>query len=327
MNDPNTRAPRLLERYREEMLVRRYANRTITSYVSWVRRYLRFHHLRHPREMGQDEINAFLTHLAVTEKLSASSQNQALGALLFLYRTVLGFDVGSLEGVVRGHRPQRLPVVLTENEVRRVLSNLQGTPALVAPILYGSGLRLMEALCLRIKDVDFEKNSIVVRDGKGDKDRITMLPESLKASLQSHLRSVYGLHQKDLSEGWGRVELPNALARKYVNAAKEWGWQWVFPQQHRWRNRKSGEQGRYHIDASQIQKAMRAAVQAAGIHKPAKCHTLRHSFATHLLERGYDIRTIQELLGHSDVKTTMIYTHVLNRGVVGVKSPADLLFS
>ena len=327
MNDPNTRAPRLLERYREEMLVRRYANRTITSYVSWVRRYQRYHHLRHPREMGQDEINAFLTHLAVTEKLSASSQNQALGALLFLYRTVLGFDVGSLEGVVRGHRPQRLPVVLTENEVRRVLSNLQGTPALVAQILYSSGLRLMEALCLRIKDVDFEKNSIVVRDGKGDKDRITMLPESLKASLQSHLRSVYGLHQKDLSEGWARVELPNALARKYVNAAKELGWQWIFPQQHRWRNRKSGEQGRHHIDASQIQKAMGAAVQAAGIHKPAKCHTLRHSFATHLLERGYDIRTIQELLGHSDVKTTMIYTHVLNRGVVGVKSPADLLFS
>jgi integron integrase len=327
MNDPNIRAPRLLERYREEMLVRRYAKRTITSYVSWVRRYLRFHHLRHPREMGQDEINAFLTNLAVIENLSASSQNQALGALLFLYRTVLGGDVGSLEGVVRGHRPQRLLVVLTEDEVRRVLSNLQGTPALVAQILYGSGLRLMEALCLRIKDVDFEKNSIVVRDGKGDKDRITMLPESLKASLQSHLRSVYGLHQKDLSEGWGRVELPNALARKYVNAVKEWGWQWVFPQQHRWRNRKSGEQGRYHIDASQIQKAMRAAVQAAGIHKPAKCHTLRHSFATHLLERGYDIRTIQELLGHSDVKTTMVYTHVLNRGVVGVKSPADLLFS
>jgi integron integrase len=242
MNDPITRAPRLLERYREEMLVRRYANRTITSYVSWVRRYLRFHHLRHPREMGQDEINAFLTHLAVSENLSASSQNQALGALLFLYRTVLGGDVGNLEGVVRGHRPQRLPVVLTEDEVRRVLSNLQGTPALVAQILYGSGLRLMEALCLRIKDVDFEKNSIVVRDGKGDKDRITMLPESLKASLQSHLTSVYALHQKDLSEGWGRVELPNALARKYVNAAKEWGWQWIFPQQHRWRNRKSGEQ-------------------------------------------------------------------------------------
>ena len=274
-----------------------------------------------------DQINAFLTQLAVSEKLSASSQNQALGALLFLYRTVLGFDVGSLEGVVRGHRPQRLPVVLTENEVRRVLSNLQGTPALVAQILYSSGLRLMEALCLRIKDVDFEKNSIVVRDGKGDKDRITMLPESLKASLQSHLSSVYALHQKDLSEGWARVELPNALARKYVNAAKELGWQWIFPQQHRWRNRKSGEQGRHHIDASQIQKAMRAAVQTAGIHKPAKCHTLRHSFATHLLERGYDIRTVQELLGHSDIKTTMIYTHVLNRGVVSVKSPADLLFS
>ena len=204
MNDPNIRAPRLLERYREEMLVRRYAKRTITSYVSWVRRYLRFHHLRHPREMGQDEINAFLTHLAVTEKLSASSQNQALGALLFLYRTVLGGDVGNLEGVVRGHRPQRLPVVLTEDEVRRVLSNLQGTPALVAQILYGSGLRLMEALCLRIKDVDFEKNSIVVRDGKGGKDRITMLPESLKASLKSHLTSVYALHSDACSSASSR---------------------------------------------------------------------------------------------------------------------------
>ena len=327
MNDPNIRAPRLLDRYREEMLVRRYAKRTITSYVTWVRRYLRYHHLRHPREMGQDEINAFLTHLAVYEKLSASSQNQALGALLFLYRTVLGGDVGSLDGVVRGHRPRRLPVVLTEKEVRIVLGNLQGTPALVAQILYGSGLRLMEALCLRIKDVDFEKNSIVVRDGKGDKDRITMLPASLKVSLQAHLTNVFALHQKDLSDGWGRVELPDALARKYVNAAKEWGWQWVFPQQHRWRNRRSGEQGRHHMDASLVQKAMRAAVQAAGIHKPAKCHTLRHSFATHLLEHGYDIRTIQELLGHSDIKTTMIYTHVLNRGVLGVKSPADLLFS
>ena len=241
-------------------------------------------------------------------------------------------------GGVRGHRPRRVPVVLTDTEVRIVLGNLQGTPALVAQILYGSGLRLMEALCLRIKDVDFEKNSIVVRDGKGDKDRITMLPESLKVSLQAHLTNVFALHQKDLSDGWGRVELPDALARKYVNAAKEWGWQWVFPQQHRWRNRRSGEQGRHHMDGSLVQKAMRAAVQAAGIHKPAKCHILRHSQwlrhaglrpgkATHLLEHGYDIRTIQELLGHSDIKTTMIYTHVLNRGVLGVKSPADLLFS
>ena len=302
MNDPNIRAPRLLDRYREEMLVRRYAKRTITSYVTWVRRYLRYHHLRHPREMGQDEINAFLTHLAVNEKLSTSSQNQALGALLFLYRTVLGGDVGSLDGVVRGHRPRRLPVVLTEKEVRIVLGNLQGKPALVAQILF------------------------------------TMLPESLKVSLQAHLTNVFALHQKDLSDGWGRVELPDALARKYVNAAKEWGWQWMFPQQHRWRNRRSGEQGRHHMDGSLVQKAMRAAVQAAGIHKPAKCHTLRHSQwlrhaglrpgkATHLLEHGYDIRTIQELLGHSDIKTTMIYTHVLNRGVLGVKSPADLLFS
>jgi integron integrase len=326
MNAP-TKAPRLLDRYREELEVRRYAKRTVSSYVSWVRRYLRFHHLRHPREMGQDEINAFLTHLAVREKLSASSQNQALGALLFLYRTVLGGDVGSLEGVVRAHRPRRLPVVLSEDEVRRVLGNLQGPSALVGQLLYGSGLRLMEALRLRIKDVDFENSSLIVRDGKGHKDRITVLPESFKVPLKAHFKEVWALHQKDLSEGWGRVVLPGALARKYVNAAKEWGWQWVFPQQHRWRNRKSGEQGRHHMDSSLVEKAMRAAVQAAGIHKPATCHTLRHSFATHLLEHGYDIRTIQELLGHSDVKTTMIYTHVLNRGVAGVKSPADLLFS
>jgi integron integrase len=254
MNAPS-RAPRLLDRYREEMVVRHYAQRTVSSYLSWVRRYLRFHHLRHPREMGQDEINAFLTHLAVKEKLSASSQNQALGALLFLYRTVLGGDVGSLEGVVRAHRPRRLPVVLSEDEVRRVLGNLQDSSALVGHVLYGSGLRLMEALRLRLKDVDFEKSSMIVRNGKGHKDRITVLPESLKAPLMTHLRKVWALHQQDLADGWGRVVLPGALARKYVNAAREWGWQWVFPQQHRWRNRNSGEQGRHHMDSSLIQKA------------------------------------------------------------------------
>jgi integron integrase len=279
---PPTLPPRLLDRYREEM--------------------------------GQEEINAFLTHLAVKEKLAASSQNQALAALLFLYRTVLGGDVGSLEGVVRAHRPRRLPVVLSEDEVRRVLGHLQGPSALVGQVLYGSGLRLKEALRLRIKDVDFDQSCIVVRDAKGHKDRITVLPESLKVPLKTHFRDVWAVHQQDLSEGWGRVKLPGALARKYINAAKEWGWQWVFPQQHRWRNWRSGEQGRHHMDSSLPQKAMRAAVQAAGIHKQATCHTLRHSFATHLLAHGVDIRTIQELLGHSDVKTTMIYTHVLNRG-------------
>ncbi len=322
-----TKSPRLLDRYREEMVVRHYAKRTVQSYVSWVRRYLRFHKMRHPREMGQDDINAFLTHLAVKEKLAATSQNQALAALLFLYRTVLSGDVGSLEGVVRAHRPRRLPVVLSEDEVRRVFIHLQGTSALVGNVLYGSGLRLKEALRLRIKDVDFDQSCILVRNAKGHKDRITVLPESLKTPLKAHLNDVRALHAQDLSEGWGRVKLPGALARKYVNAAREWGWQWVFPQQKRWSNHNTGEQGRHHMDSSLVQKAMRAAVQAAGIHKLATCHTLRHSFATHLLERGVDIRTIQELLGHSDVKTTMIYTHVLNRGPAGVRSPADLLFS
>ena len=319
------RPPGLIQRYREELQVRHYARRTVNSYEQWLRRFLRFHQMRHPRQMGEAEINAFLSHLATEERVSASTQNQALAALLFLYRTVLGGDVGNLEGVIRARKRQRLPVVLTVGEVRAVLHHLDGAEALVAKLLYGGGLRLMEALRLRIKDVDLEQRCITVRCGKGDKDRRTVLPSSLVDPLKRHMNEVQHQHQNDLSAGWGAVELPHALERKYRNAAREWGWQWLFPQGRRWRDQRQNIEGRHHLDPSLVQRAVRAAVQAAGISKPATCHTFRHSFATHLLEQGADIRTIQELLGHSDVKTTMIYTHVLNRGPSGVRSPADLL--
>jgi integron integrase len=322
---PEAKPAGLIQRYREELEVRRYARRTVATYEQWLRRYLRFHRMRHPREMGEAEINAFLSHLATEERVSASTQNQALAALLFLYRSVLGGDVGSLEGVIRARKRRRLPVVLTVSEVRAVLDELEGTEGLVAQLLYGSGLRLMEALRLRIKDVDLEQRCITVRSGKGDKDRLTVLPARLVEPLKRHLRDVRRQHQDDLADGWGAVELPHALERKYPNAAREWGWQWLFPQSRRWRDPRQAIEGRHHLDPSLVQRAVRAAVQAAGITKPATCHTFRHSFATHLLEQGADIRTIQELLGHSDVKTTMIYTHVLNRGPSGVRSPADLL--
>ena len=305
--------------------MRHYARRTVGTYVQWVRRFLRFHGMRHPREMGQAEINAFLTHLAVEQQVSASSQTQALSALLFLYRHVLGVDPGDLNGVVRASVKRRVPVVMTPAEVQKVLEQLDGTPALVGRLLYGSGLRLMEALRLRVKDLDFERREITVRSGKGDKDRLTLMPERLITPLRCHLEEVRSLHASDLAAGMGKVALPHALARKYPNADREWGWQWVFPQSKRWRDPASGQQGRHHLDGSIVQKEVRRAVVASGMAKPVSCHTFRHSFATHLLERGADIRTIQELLGHSDVRTTMIYTHVLNRGPLGVRSPADLL--
>ena len=317
--------PGLIATYREALSSRHYARRTIGTYERWLRRFLRFHQRRHPREMGGPEINAFLTHLAVEEHVSASTQNQALAALLFLYRRVLNVDPGDLEGVVRARRPKRLPVVLSVVEVRAVLQQLEGASALVSGLLYGAGLRLMEALRLRVQDIDFAAYQVVIHGGKGNKDRVTVLPQNLMEPLQIHLQEVRRLHRKDLAAGWGQVPLPNALARKYSSASREWMWQWVFPQVTRWRNRETGEQGRHHLDPSVIQRAVRSAVQAAGISKHASCHTFRHCFATHLLERGSDIRTIQELLGHSDVKTTMIYTHVLNRGPAGVTSPADLL--
>ncbi|MEB3325238.1 MAG: integron integrase [Cyanobacteriota bacterium] len=318
------RPPGLIQRYREELQARHYARRTVDTYEQWLRRFLRFHQLRHPREMGSEEVNAFLTHLAVEGQVSASTQNQALSALLFLYRVLLERDL-DLEGVVRARKPRRLPVVLTEEEVRSVLQRLEGSEALVAGLLYGSGLRLMEALRLRVQDLDFNRQELTVRNGKGGSDRRTMLPKRLSKKLRNHLEEVRNVHKRDLMDGWGQVRLPHALARKYRNAAAEWGWQWVFPQHRRWQDPTSEQQGRHHLDPSLIQKSVRSAVLAAGISKPASCHSLRHSFATHLLERGQDIRTIQELMGHKDLKTTMIYTHVLNRGPMGVASPADFL--
>ena len=316
--------PKLLELFREAMRVRHYSNRTEDTYCAWVKRYVHFHNMRHPKEMGEQEINAFLTHLAVAEKVSASTQNQALSALLFLYRNVIGKEVGDLGHVIRARKPIHLPVVLTREEVKALLDQLSGDKWLMASLMYGSGLRLMECLRLRVQDIDFSRNEIMVRDGKGAKDRITMLPESLKKPLGDHLKNVKSMHDKDLADGWRRVLLPGALDRKYPNAPSEWRWQWVFPQENRWVNTKTGEEGRHHIDESLIQKAVKMAAFHAQLIKRATCHTFRHSFATHLLEAGYDIRTIQELMGHKDVSTTMIYTHVLNKGGHGVKSPVDV---
>jgi len=318
-----SRPPKLLDQMREALRSRHYSRRTEQTYCQWVKRYIHFHHVRHPAEMAEPEINAFLTHLAVKEKVSASTQNQALSALLFLYRHVLGREVGDLGKVIRARKPTRQPVVMTRDEVKAVLANLSGDKWLMASLMYGAGLHLMECIRLRVQDIDFSRNEIIVRDGKGAKDRVTMLPESLKAPLLEHLKRLKSIHERDLGDGWGSVPMPDALDRKYPNAPTEWRRQWVFPQENRWRNAKTGEEGRHHVDESLVQKAVRTAVARAGLIKRATCHTFRHSFATHLLEGGYDIRTVQELLGHKDVKTTMIYTHVLNRGLSGVRSPVD----
>lgn len=317
------RPPRLLDLLREAIRARHYSRRTEQAYCLWVRRFIRFHDLAHPAEMGEAEINEYLTYLAVEGHVSASTQNQALCALLFLYRNVLGREVGNLGGVVRAQTPKRLPVVLTRAEVRGLLARLDGGMWLMASLMYGTGMRLSECLRLRVLDVDFSAGEITIRDGKGGSDRVTMLPERLAGPLQEHLRSVMVVHEKDRADGWGRVLLPGALERKYPYAAAEWKWQWVFPQQRRWRDPRTGEEGRHHVHATILQRAVKSAVAQAGITKNAGCHTLRHSFATHLLESGYDIRTIQELLGHKDVGTTMVYTHVLNRGGRGVRSPLD----
>ncbi|MBN1477248.1 integron integrase [Candidatus Sumerlaeota bacterium] len=308
---------------RGALRARHCSPRTEQTHCHWVQRFVRFHDLRHPAEMAEPEINAFLTHLAVKEKVAASTQNQALSALLFLYRHVLGREVGDLGEVIRARKSRRLPVVMTRDEVKAVLANLSGDKWLMASLMCGAGLRLMECLRLRVQDIDFSRNEILVRDGKGAKDRITMLPTSLKAPLQEHLRHVKATHERDLADGWGRVIMPEALDRKYPHAPKDWRWQWVFLQENRWKNEKTVEEGRHHVHESIIQKAVNGAVIKAGLAKRATCHTFRHSFATQLLESGYDIRTFQELLGHKDVKTTMIYTHVLNRGGKGVKSPVD----
>ncbi len=321
---PDPPSPRLLDRVRAALRARHYSYRTEQAYVGWIRRFVLFNGKRHPEEMGDVEINAFLSHLAVEGHVAASTQNQALAALLFLYQEVLDMRVPWLECLVRARRPARLPVVLSREEVRRLLAGVQGTPNLVCRLLYGTGMRLLEGLRLRVKDVDFERNEILVRDGKGGKDRHTVLPASLRAPLEGHLAGVRGLHDADLAAGAGSVRLPGALAVKYPNAPREWPWQWVFPATRVWRDDATGALMRHHLHESAVQKAVRAAAVQAGLSKPVGCHTLRHSFATHLLEDGYDIRTIQELLGHKDVSTTMIYTHVLNKvGGRGVRSPVD----
>lgn len=318
-------APKLLDQLRDRLRLKHYSIRTETQYVQWVRRFILFHGKRHPREMGVREVEAFLTDLAVSGRVAASTQNQALSALLFLYREVLEIDLPWLDNVVRAKRPARLPVVLTHNEVQAVLGRMEGTHGLMARLLYGTGMRLMECVRLRIKDVDFERAEILVRDGKGAKDRVTMLPQSLTPALSEHLQRRRLLYESDLAKGMASVYLPDALERKYPSAATDWTWQYIFVAGSYSVDPRSGVERRHHMDEKLLQRAMKKAVLAAGLTKLATPHTLRHSFATHLLQAGYDIRTVQELLGHSDVATTMIYTHVLNKGGKGVISPLDHL--
>lgn len=320
---PEAPPPRLLDRLRHEVRVRHYSPRTEQAYAAWVRRFILFHDKRHPEAMGEAEVSRFLTWLAVERRVSSNTQSQALSAILFLYRDVLRQEVGWVQNVVRARPSRHLPVVLTRREVRDVLEKLSGAPWLVAALLYGSGLRLLEGLRLRVKDIDFGSNQITVRSGKGRKDRITMLPAGLKDTLRRHLESVRLQHEQDTARGGGWVELPQAIERKYPNAARELAWQWVFPATRSYVDPATGHRRRHHLHESAVQRAVHFAVRRTHLTKPATCHTFRHCFATHLLEDGYDIRTVQELLGHRDVGTTMIYTHVLNRGGRGVISPAD----
>jgi integron integrase len=314
---------KLLDQVRTALRIRHYSIRTEQAYVDWIKRFIVFHDKRHPATLNEAQITEFLTHLAVEKRVSASTQNQALSAILFLYHHVLHVDLARLEGVTRAKAPDRLPVVLTPEEVHSVLAHLEGTERLMADLLYGSGLRLLECLRLRIKDIEFTRHQIVVREGKGNKDRVTILPKALVAPLRRHLERIKALHELDLREGFGEVYLPYALARKYPNSSREWKWQYVFPSKRRSVDPRSGQIRRHHASESTLQRAVIDAVRAAGLNKPASCHTFRHSFATHLLEAGYDIRTVQELLGHQDVRTTMIYTHVLNKGPKAVRSPLD----
>jgi integron integrase len=316
--------PKLLDQVRQVARTKHLSLRTERAYAQWVYRFVVHHGKRHPRELGAREIQAFLTWLAVERNVAASTQNQALCALPFLYRDVLRIELPRIGEAVRARRSRRVPTVLTREEVRAVMAHLDGVHALVAGLLYGGGLRLLEGLRLRVKDIDFHRRAVTVRQGKGDKDRTTMLPERLREPLMAHLEKVRALHHRDLAAGLGAVSLPHALARKKPGADREWGWQYVFPSGRLSTDPRSGRRGRHHLSESSIQKAVTGAVRRAGIAKPAGCHTLRHSFATHLLEDGYDIRTVQELLGHADVRTTMIYTHVLNRGGRAVRSPLDV---
>jgi len=337
--------PKLLERVREAIRARHYSRRTEEAYVCWIRRFILFHNKRHPLEMAEPEINAFVTHLAVQSSIGASTQTQALSALMFLYRHVLRKPLPDLDTVIRAKRPGRLPSVLTRSEVRRILGRMNGTPRLVATLLYGTGMRLLECLRLRVKDLEFGNNRIIVRDTKGGEDRVVPFPVVARAEMPSWLSRVKRIHDSDLADGFGSVYLPDAIARKFPGSEREWGWQYVFPGEHRSHDPRGKElrrrpgsaapvltptgqpERRHHLHETVIQRALRRAVLDVGISRRISCHTFRHSFATHLLEEGYDIRTIQELLGHRDVKTTMIYTHVLNRGGRGVRSPVDILFA
>ena len=324
-SSPAAPKPKLLDQVRQAIRTRHYSPRTEETYVHWIKRFIFFHNKRHPAEMAEPEIARFLSNLATESRVSGSTQNQALNALLFLYHQVLDKEIGYVNGVVRAKKAPRLPVVLTRGEIQALLNYLNGSEKIMATLLYGAGLRLMECCRLRVKDIDFSQNQIVVRAGKGDKDRYTMLPAAVKEGLIKHLDVGKRQHQYDVEKNLGRVMLPNALDRKYPNAGQEWGWQWVFPATRCYVDRVTGRHYRHHRHESVLQKAVREAARNAGIAKPATCHSMRHSFATHLLEDGYDIRTVQELLGHRDVGTTMIYTHVLNRGGRGVQSPADRL--
>ena len=315
--------PKLLDRLSQAIQARHYSRSTEKTYRFWAKRFICFHGMRHPEEMAEKEVNAFVTHLAVKGKVSASTQTQALSAIVFLYRHVIKRELGQLEGLVRARKSKHLPVVLTKEEVRAVIDNLRRESWLVSMLLYGAGLRVREGLRLRVKDVDFRADQLMLRDVKGRKDRLTMLPQAVKNPLEEHLMRVRDIHESDLAQGWGRVVMPHALNRKYPSASGEWGWQWVFPASGRWFDQKAKKEYRHHLHETVIQKAVKDAVRMAGLTKRATPHTFRHSFATHLLENGYDIRTVQELLGHKNIKTTMIYTHVLNKGGKGVHSPAD----
>ena len=320
------RRPKLLDQLRAEIRARHYSRRTERAYASWARRFILANGRRHPSELGPVEVSAFLTSLAVGPRVASSTQNQALSALLFLYREVLKSDLPWLDGVLRAKRPHHVPVVLSQGEVRDILDRMTGVTGLMAALLYGSGLRLLECCRLRVQDLDFARHEIVVRDGKGGRDRRTMLPARIEADLSRHIDEVREQHCRDLEYDAGWVELPHALAKKYPRAAREWPWQWIFPATRHYQDRETGERRRHHLHETVLQRAFHRAVRDAGIQKHATPHTLRHSFATHLLEDGHDIRTVQELLGHRDVATTMIYTHVLQRpGGLGIRSPIDRL--
>lgn len=320
---PPPQGKKLLEQVSDAIRTKHYSQRTEKTYIDWIRRFILHHGKKHPREMGVPEVQDFITHLATQGKVSASTQNQALSAVIFLYRHVLNIELEFPTDTIRPDRSKHLPVVLTPHEARQVISNMNGLPKLMTKILYGSGLRVLECLRLRVKDIDFGNHQIVLRAGKGEKDRFTILPEAIIEELHAHLNVVKAIHEKDLKEGFGETSLPYALERKYRSASKEWLWQYIFPASVRSIDPISKREKRHHLDPSVLQKAIRKAAQQAKINKPVSPHTFRHSFATHLLQSGYDIRTVQELLGHKDVKTTMIYTHVLQRGGLAVRSPLD----